>query len=146
MSAYKVYLKLFNPNHLDLTKHENTSGNRVDSNTATDFSEGCIDQDSTNAENTFDTEKRDNNAEKVTENSLKGFITYSHEDTAAKDELRKTPCCHGAKKMNSPLGTMVKLLRATNGMKTFPKILRRRIFSSIWYPQQVLPLKTATKN
>ncbi|MYG06771.1 tetratricopeptide repeat protein [Candidatus Poribacteria bacterium] len=82
-------LKVVQPEPSGPTKHENTSGNRVDSNTATDFSEGCIDQDSTNAENTFDTEKRDNNAKKVTENSLKGFITYSHEDTAAKEELRK---------------------------------------------------------
>ncbi len=82
-------LKVVQPEPSGPTKHENTSGNRVDSNTATDFSEGCIDQDSTKAENTFDTEKRDNDGEKVTENSLKGFITYSHEDTAAKDELRK---------------------------------------------------------
>ena len=82
-------LKVVQPEPSGPTKHENTSGNRVDSNTATDFSEGCIDQDSTKAENTFDTEKRDNNAEKGTGNSLKGFITYSHEDTAAKDELQE---------------------------------------------------------
>ena len=82
-------LKVVQPELSGPTKHENTSRNRVDSNTATDFSEGCIDQDSTNAENTFDTERRDNDAEKVIGNSLKGFITYSHEDTAAKDELRK---------------------------------------------------------